>query len=183
MSAILFSPHNDDETLFAFYTMVRYQAECVVVLRSVRQERQQAGPTAAVRERETECATRIAGVPYIQWREFADDNPDWEALELMLRAFVLISKPDVVIGPAWEEGGHEDHNGLARIVERLHGNHALVQYLTYKRGHGRSTEGTEIIPTVAQWAQKRAALLCYQSQANHPPTASWFSEDQREFVL
>ncbi len=184
MSAVLFSPHNDDETLFAFYSMVRHQADVVVVLRSMRQELSQRGPTFRMRESETLWATTVAGVKYEQWTEFTDDAPDWDAIAERVDAYVRLTHPDLVIFPAWESGGHEDHNALASICTRVVGNFDLpmIRYYTYARGHGRTEAGAEVIPTPAERAQKAAALACYQSQRNHPPTAPWFGEDQREFV-
>lgn len=182
MSAVLFAPHNDDETLFAFYTMLRNKAEVVVVLRSMREALEQNGPTYQVREAETLCATTIAGVSYVQWIAFYDTEPDWPAVGRFMQTYVDLSKPDVVIAPAFEEGGHEDHNAVARIVDGLDGDFVPVRYLTYKRGHDRSTDGREIVPSAAEKAAKLAALRCYQSQMDHPPTAPWFGVDQREFV-
>jgi LmbE family N-acetylglucosaminyl deacetylase len=186
VSAVIFSPHNDDETLFAFYTMARNQAELVVVLRSMRQQRFQDGPTYQRRENETLCATRVAGVSYVQWIAFYDDDPPWELVAEFVGSYIDISRPELVIAPAWEEDGHEDHNALAEIVTDLSRSRQFeeVRYLTYRRGHGRSTEGEEVVPSPAERAQKAAALRCYASQRNHPPTRYWFEDgDQREFVL
>lgn len=182
MTAVLFSPHNDDETLFAFHTMRRHEAECVVVLRSMRQERQQGGPSYLVRERETLCATTVAGVRYTQWPNFHDDTPNWADIAECMEGYVKLWTPDVVIAPAYEDGGHEDHNAIANICSGLEGDHELVRYLTYMRGHGRSESEHEVVPTFAERAQKAAALRCYGSQRKHPPTAPWFGEDQREFL-
>jgi LmbE family N-acetylglucosaminyl deacetylase len=184
LSAVLFSPHNDDETLFAFYTMVRTQARAVVVLRSMRQELSQRGPTFRVREGETLCATTVAGVEYEQWTEFTDDNPDWDAIAANVDGYLRLEQPDVVIYPAWEQNGHEDHNALATICTRVVGHLGLkmIRYYTYARGSARTEAGVAVVPTPAERAQKMAALRCYASQAAHPPTASWFGVDQREFL-
>ncbi len=182
MSTVLFSPHNDDETLFAFYTMRRHEATLVVVLRSMRQELQQRGPTYRMREAETQCAVTIAGASgYVQWAH-TDDAPDWHEIERAITGYLAFAKPDVVIAPAWEEGGHEDHNGLAIIFDTLVMQAELVRYLTYKRGHGRSEDGIEVVPSPAEKAAKMAALRCYRSQRAHPQTAPWFGPDQREFI-
>lgn len=173
MGAVLFAPHNDDETLFAFYSMIRYKAEVVVVLRASNRHQ--------VRERETECATRLAGVKYVQWKH-ENDAPDWDSIKAGIKGYVQYATPDVVIAPAFEVGGHEDHNAVATICADLHGTHARIQYLTYRRGHGRSEDGTEVEPSPVEKAWKFAALACYASQANDPATSPWFGSDQREFV-
>ncbi len=186
MSAVLFSPHNDDETLFAFYSMVRHQAELVVCLRSMRQQRFQDGPIYQRREIETLCASKVAGVSYVQWIAFYDDDPPWELVAEFVASYIDGSEPELVIAPAWEEGGHEDHNGLAAIIDELYESRSFAQlrYLTYRRGHGRSESDVEIVPTPGERAQKAAALRCYRSQLAHPPTEPWFraGSDQREFI-
>lgn len=183
MSAVIFSPHNDDETLFAFYTMLRYRAEIVVVLRSMRQQLEQDGPTYQRRETETLCVSRLTGLSYVQWVAFYDNDPDWHEIAYFMATYMSMTRPDVVIAPAWEDGGHEDHNAVAKIAGELEGDFELISFSTYKRGYGRSTEGEEVVPTPAEEAAKRTALGCYQSQLAHPPTAPWFGGDQREFIL
>ncbi len=181
MKAVLFAPHNDDETLFAFYTMRRYQAEVVVVLRSHRQNAL-GGPHFSTRERETLCATEIAGVSYVQWTAFSDIEPDWLEVARYMQQHVIDAEARIVIAPAWEEGGHEDHNAVAEIALELKGPFFLMPYLTYRRGEGRSTDGREIHPTDEESDLKAAALRCYHSQLKHPQCASWFGADQREFI-
>ncbi len=184
MSAILFSPHNDDETLFAFYQVLRHKPKVVVVYRSFK-EAQNGGPKHPVREAETAAAMAVAGVEWEQW-EYRDNanriSPGRHILDAA-RGY------DIIIAPAYEEGGHEQHNDIADV---LHDHHLkahkakkakVVRYLTYKRGHGRSDEGVEIIPTDEEKALKAQALACYPSQAAYGPTAYWFGADQREFVL
>lgn len=183
MSAVLFSPHNDDETLFAFYSMVRHRPEVIIVLRSMRQQLEQSGPTYQRRERETQCATGVVGAKCIQWA-FHDNDPNWGVIGDYIKAYITTWKPDTVIAPALEAGGHEDHNAVARIVDDLAADFDFeqVRYLTYKRGHGRSEDGIEVVPSPVERAWKAAALRCYSSQLEHPPTAPWFGSDQREFV-
>ncbi len=176
MSAILFAPHNDDETLFTFYNLLRYKPDVVIVLRSHR-EFAMGGPTYVEREAETGFAMRLAGVDWEQWR-YADDNPDWDGIEREIRR--TVGAYDTIIAPAYEVGGHEDHNGVAEILNVYEGN--VIRYLSYVRGHGRS-EGVEVVPTPEEAALKAQALACYPSQAAYPPTAPWFGPDQREFTL
>ncbi len=57
-----------------------------------------------------------------------------------------------------------------------------VRYLTYRRGFGRSTDGTEVRATVEEKATKIEALNCYRSQRLRADTAVWFGSDQREFI-
>lgn len=180
MSTLLLAPHNDDETLFAFYTALRERPHVIVVLRSFAEERQ-GGPSYAVREAETSCAMRLAGCSWEQW-EYPDTDPPWPTIERFLGD--VLRRYQLVFTPAHEEGGHEHHNEIARIVGRLRREgEGLISYLTYVRGAGRSTGGTEVVPTLYEREQKAMALACYQSQIDWAPTRPWFGADQREFVL
>lgn len=177
MSAILFSCHNDDETLFAFYQLLRHKPKVIIVLRSLK-EWTQGGPDYRVREEETACAMRVAGVEWEQW-EYLDVDPNWREIQgRMLRECAYAG---TVIAPAFEVGGHEQHNEVALAVK-----HASVSrkisYLTYVRGHGRSESPNEVVPTAEESILKNVALACYRSQAEFPPTAPWFGDDQREFL-
>lgn len=179
MSALLLAPHNDDETLFAFHTLTRSQAHVVVVLRSY-VEAERGGPGFLEREDETHCAMTVAGASWKQWT-YPDNAPNWIEIESRIRA--VAEDYDVLIAPAWEAGGHEHHNEIARIASKIRGGDELIRYLTYVRGQSRSTSGREVVPSVFEREQKRVALSCYQSQIAYTPTAPWFGDDQREFVL
>lgn len=178
MSAVLFSPHNDDETLFAFYQILRHHPKVIICLRSHKEELM-GGPTYQVREHETELAMKVAGVEWEQW-EYLDTDPDWG--EIIRRINETVTDDMIVFGPAWEHGGHEQHNDLATVLETWLERGVLVQYLTYKRGHGRSESANEVVPTADERILKDVALACYQSQKDFPPTAPWFGDDQREFL-
>ncbi len=172
---------DDDETLFAFYQLLRLKPVVIVVLRS-HVEHRQGGPTFEVREAETDCAMNVAGVEWEQWR-YPDDDPDWRTVDREMRTAAFDA--DLVIAPAMEDGGHEHHNAIAAIARLMCAQTRipLSQYLTYQRGHGRSDHGIPVEPTLAEWELKQQALACYASQAAFGPTAPWFGEDQREFVL
>lgn len=176
MSAILFAPHNDDETLFAFYQCVRLQPHVLVVLRSFKQAAFENGPTYDVREAETRCAMELAGVPlYEQW-DHSDLAPDWLRIGRLIEELLAVEAPDVVVAPAWEYGGHDHHNAVANIVSRIRP--GAIRYLTYKRCEGRSMSGREVVSTDDERDLKIEALGCYESQENLPSTAPWFLTDQ-----
>ena len=63
--AVLFAPHGDDETLFAFYTLLRVKPHVVVVLEG-----------EPVRRKETAAAMEIAEVSWTQLA-YSEVNPDW----------------------------------------------------------------------------------------------------------
>lgn len=183
MRAILFAPHNDDETLFAFYQCLRLKPKVIVVLRSFRQATEQNGPTYQVREAETDAAMEVAGCPWTQW-VYPDDDPDWDKIGRHIEELLAERRWGPVIGPAYEVGGHEDHNAVADIIQRLRPD--VKGYLTYVRGQGRSTGGIMVAASAEEQILKRRALACYTSQREHPPTATWFDPlgygDLREWV-
>jgi LmbE family N-acetylglucosaminyl deacetylase len=178
--SLLLSPHNDDETLFASFTICRWKPLVVVCLKSQIQA-DRGGPTASVRERETSAAMQILGVPWKQIQE-PDVDPDWgkvgDAIEELT---VRMPNLERIFAPAREDGGHEQHSAIAELAYELFG--AVVEsYLTYRRGHGKST-GAEV-PFEPEWAaRKLRALACYRSQIEVENTRSWFVDSTlREYV-
>lgn len=158
MSAILFAPHPDDESLFAFYTMVREEAHVHTLLDSI--------PT---RHDEFVAAMEVAGRSWT-FSSMWEGDPDWDVL-----GRVIVQEAadyDTVIAPAFEQGGHLQHNAVAQIVSSL--NHPrVISYMTYRRGHGRST-GIEVIADETLRFRKLAALQCYRSQIEDRATRPWF---------
>ena len=159
MSAVLFAPHADDECLFACYLLIRLRAKVVVCLDS-----------GLIRFMELEDAM---GVLDRDWRMLRVDEaePDWAEVrdaigEEARRATTLIA-------PAFEEGGHEHHNEVAQIVNSL-GHSQIIRYVTYRRGHGRTTTDTYVQGSIHDQELKLTALRCYESQIEDADTAPWF---------
>jgi LmbE family N-acetylglucosaminyl deacetylase len=159
LSTVLLAPHADDETLFAFYSLLRNAASVVVVLSPDQQ-----------RQAELQSAMALIGT---EWACLQHDptKPNWQAI----RKDVADSCGhfDNVIAPAYEEGGHEHHNEVAVIAASL--GKPTLSYYTYVRGQGRTIRGYEVMPSIAARVLKRRAMDCYQSQINDPETAVWFT--------
>jgi LmbE family N-acetylglucosaminyl deacetylase len=185
MAAILVASHNDDESLFAFYQCLRHKPKVHVIFRSYRQWTQQNGPSWRIREAETDCAMQVAGCEWVQ-HDGNDLKPDGVLIADGIARIIDDEKPTLVIAPAWEMGGHDDHNMVASIVHGIEGDFKRVEYLTYRRGHGRSQNKAPIIGTAEEEEMKLRALLCYKSQIEHAATADWFPggpyDDMREWV-
>lgn len=159
MSTILFAPHADDECLFAFYTMLRTEAHVHVLLDSV--------PS---RRAEFEAAMKIVRRSWT-YTEMWEGEPGWKTIAAEMDIEARTS--DLVIGPAYEDGGHEHHNAVAQIVDSLdHPN--VIRYVTYRRGFGRTMTANEVKGSAAEEELKLRALLCYESQINDPATHPWF---------
>jgi LmbE family N-acetylglucosaminyl deacetylase len=185
MTAILFAPHNDDETLFAFYSMLKHRPKVIVVLRSFRQLTEQGGPPYHVRERETEAVVaEMLGLEYEQWGYPDNGGTSWGDVAVEMENYIVGGGYDTVIAPAWEENGHEDHNAVGLIAVGLCNafEFELVRYLTYRRGEGRSTHGVPVDHTAEEEFMKLQALGVYESQMNHGPTAPWFPGGHYEML-
>jgi LmbE family N-acetylglucosaminyl deacetylase len=181
MNAVLFAPHNDDETLFAFYSMLKYRPIVVVVLRSFKQNVQQNGPHWKVREAETQAVMEMIGLEHVQWT-YDDMRPDWPRISDAIAD--VIDQFDVVIAPADELGGHEDHCAVASICGGLtdSSGQELIRYLTYQCGYGRSTQGVPVPHTPEEELLKLQALGLYRSQMEHPATCAWFPGGEYEML-
>lgn len=175
---VLFSPHNDDAALFAAYTLLRHRPHVVTVLRSELQWQRGLGITAAQRQLEDDCAFRVLGLDsWAQW-PYSDVDPDWGGVENAMRILDERVQPETVFAPAPELGGHDDHNQVGDLAEKVFGADRVAWFLTYRRGEGRSVG----VPVDFQggWGElKQAALDCYVSQIAEPSTAAWFADPLR----
>ena len=160
MPALLLAPHADDETLFAFYTLLRDGADVLVCLEPGEQRRQ-----------ELEAAMKVAsrGWAIIDPAQ-PEDDPDWEAVGNKVAEHAAFY--DTIIAPAFEGGGHEHHNQIATIAATLA--KPVTSYYTYERGYGRTTRGMYVIASAAERVLKRRAMDCYKSQIARDDTAIWF---------
>jgi LmbE family N-acetylglucosaminyl deacetylase len=156
---LLVAPHADDECLFACYQLIRLKAKVLVCLDS-----------GLIRCLEMEDAMDVLGRDWSMLR-VPEEKPDWMAVREGIASEVR--QAGTVIAPAFEEGGHEHHNQVARIVNSFGHTH-IIRYLTYRRGQGRSQDGIEIDGSMVERDLKLAALQCYQSQWIDPDTAPWF---------
>lgn len=152
------SPHNDDETIFGAFTILRERPLVVVVFDSfIQPARGIPGTTAAERRAETAAACQILGVEcqFIGYRD--DQPPHADAIRGRLELFGVAE----VWAPCTEMDGHEHHNLVARACLGLPG--AKDFYLTYTK-RGKSTNGRKV-PYEPHWiGLKLRALAEYKSQ-------------------
>lgn len=195
---LLLAPHNDDETLFAAYTIQRYRPHVVVVLRPERQADlpSEIRATAGTRLLETANAMRHFGYlpdglmamwsspSWQQWSTSSDIAPTIGELVEEMRTFDRLHNPDHVWAPAIEEGGHEQHNLVGEAALEVFGADHVTGYMTYRRGHGRSTSELEVLPRGADdVAAKLHAMAEYRSQIALESTRPWFTDmGLREYI-
>lgn len=176
------SPHNDDETLFCSWTIIEHKPHVVVCFKSQIQE-DRGGPTAAVREAETNRALWWLGAP--SWEQLATLDTDPDPSAKLYDDLVKLRErhdPQLVWAPYREEGGHDQHNAVAGVALEVF-EHRCRWYCTYVRGQGTRTRRVEV-PFQPQWvATKLRAMACYASQIGVANTQFWFIDDtMREYV-
>ena len=150
MKTILLSPHNDDESLFCAYTIMRMKPLVVVVFDSYIQD----WTTKEERRKETEEAMKMLGAEVM----FLGLNDKTATEEDVKQA--LAKLPDAeVFAPT---GSHKHHNMIGRLAERRW--KTVVLYTTYD-GDALHVKGrVEIVPTKKEIEVKNKALDCYKSQ-------------------
>jgi len=153
----------------------------VVVLRSQVQADRGTGITARMREAETSTALRLLGVhAWEQWDEL-DRDPDWRRVRATMTMLRERHEPREVFAPAFEVGGHEQHNAVAELAADVFGPEIITSYMTYVRGAGRSG-GVLVEPAPDMIALKHRALACFESQIREPSTRPWFMDGLAEYV-
>ncbi len=181
MTDLLLAPHNDDETLFGSFTILRERPMVIICLRSQVQE-DRYGILASTREKETQSALWWLGQPTWKQCMTLDNDPNYaDKLVDDFETLDYVHAPERVWAPHWEVGGHEQHNGVAIAASGIFGKR-VQPYLTYKRGQKHSngqirSHGREIEYEPSWVWLKMRALCCYRSQIELDNTRPWFMDD------
>lgn len=166
-NGVLFAPHNDDEALFAAFTVLRYRPQVVVCFPS---SGDYGDPV--LRENETREAMGVLGAAGVE---------QWQggALVAQMRAYDARATPTRVWAPH-PHASHPDHVAVAKAAAEVFGDR-VTTYHTYVDGQ-KVREGGEV-PYEPTWvAQKLRALLRYPSQLTHPRAHAFFLNDLREYT-
>lgn len=168
MRGTLFAPHNDDECLFAAFTVLRYRPRVVVCFPSVDDY-----GDSAVREQETRAAMGMLGAgPIEQW--------DGHDLEQRMLDFDERVHPVQVWAPS-AETSHPDHLAVCQAADVVFGDR-VTHYQTYQ--DGQKVRLGQVVPFEPVWVgQKLRALSCYQSQITHERANQFFCQDLYEYVV
>jgi LmbE family N-acetylglucosaminyl deacetylase len=154
---LLLSPHNDDECLFAAYTLMREKPLVIIVTDSDLAE----GVTAEQRRDESRRACELLSVPVV-FLGLKDGTLDQQKSDLHRRLEPFAAQPWThVYAPAFQ-GGHKDHDALAEVVSSMFS--PVSYYATYAPGESYTPAGREIKPAPEEIARKNQALECYASQ-------------------
>jgi LmbE family N-acetylglucosaminyl deacetylase len=165
---LFIAPHNDDETLFGAYTLIREKPLVVIVTDSWIQFLRDTGVTADQRWNETVEAMKILGCPVIRLG-IRDDVIDEWAVKDKLSRFVGF---ETIYSPAIQEGSPH-HDLVSKVAQELFGDKVKL-YSTYAKGQFCTPGTIEIKPTPEEIELKNKALDCYVSQVNLPSTAQHF---------
>lgn len=166
-SAVLLTPHADDEVLFAAFQILRYRPRVVICCPSVRDY----GDTK-VRFAETcDAVGLLGGGPVEQWAV--------SDLVKAMRELDARVRPTIVLAPAMR-CSHPDHLAVAEAARAVFGDRVRAFHTYDERGKVR--EGTEAAYEPEWIEQKLRALARYSSQLQHPRAHRFFMDDLREYV-
>ena len=166
MKPILIQPHDDDAFLFACFTAIREKPLIVTVFDSyVQPARGIPGCSKEGRARETDAACKVIGLQWVRLG-FHDDDQSVKPSDILRYAVCSAARfgfdgGDPIYAPAFESGGHEQHNLVATAFRGLPN---VGHYASYTRDRGKSVIGSEV-PFESHWvALKLRALACFESQ-------------------
>lgn len=200
---LLISPHNDDETLFAAFTIMRERPTVLVVFDSeVQVLRGFKDCDAVTRRQETlDAIQELAGVvsaspsaanpgvpvKFLGLSDRGSYSP--RTVADAIKRTVTLEAFDTIYAPAFEAGGHEQHNQVhiaaALLVDELKTEHPVefTRYTTYVRGQEKTRTERPVAIADPEWiARKHRALACYRSQLRPELGCQpWFCGDLMEY--
>lgn len=164
--SVLFSPHADDEVLWASFTILRYRPRVVLCFQS---ERDYGDPE--VRERESREACAILG---------AHDVEQWDGGDLVeqMRQLDEREHPERVWAPD-PDASHPEHVAVALAARQVFAGR-LTTYHTYN-ALGKVRSSRQVCHEPHWTRDKLRALLRHESQMMHPRANKFFMGDLYEF--
>lgn len=164
---LLLSPHADDETLFAAFSILRWRPHVVICMPST-------GDYGSTDERfrEAQDATNVLGASGIEQWDGAD-------LEAKMRAIDAQLRPGRVLAPH-PAASHPDHVLVGELARRVFGDRVVAFHTYDAAGKVRRGQRVEIEPI---WIQhKLRALARYTTQLGHPRAHLFFLQDLVEYI-
>lgn len=153
------APHNDDETLFGAFTLIREKPFVVVLTDSyIQPNRGEVGCDAESRMLESKNAMDVLGCPFLQ-AGIRDTGMKAEIVADILGRF---SGFDTVYVPALQ-GGHPHHDLVCVVATKVFGSRCKY-YTTYTKSDLYTTGKEEVVPTIEELELKDKAMECYTSQ-------------------
>jgi len=161
VNKIFLSAHQDDESLFGAYTIMREKPLVIICTDSYIQEERGEDATNEQRTLESKKAMKLLGADvvflHIPDKYFKGGELAYELSK------INIDKKAIVYAPAIEEGGNPIHNEVGKISDELF--HNVKHYMTYGSANYTKTKGKNlVIPTLIEMELKKKALAIYESQ-------------------
>jgi LmbE family N-acetylglucosaminyl deacetylase len=158
---LLLSPHNDDECLFAAYTLMREKPLVIIVTDSNAQLDK--GVTAEMRREESRRGCEALGVAVV-FLGLKDGSLKENEADLRERLAPFASLDWKRVYAPSVQGGHDDHDAVGEVASSMFT--GVSYYSTYAEGEHFTPEGKGIEPkpTQAEIDLKNKALDCYVSQ-------------------
>lgn len=165
---ILISPHSDDATLFASFTIQREKPLIITATHATMQ-----GGNGNERVLEDYMASKILGVPIC----FLGIDEDKLTEEILNEKYEIIGVNDEYLDtmyiPEYKENGNPQHNLINKYFKKRY-SFLVKEYKTYSGIEDR-TIGKEIIPSEEELEIKKRAMACYRTQIENPMTAHYFT--------
>lgn len=162
---VLFTPHSDDETLFAAFTIIRRRPRVYICFPSSGDY----GDTDVRTEESRRAVAILGGGPVEQWNG-GDIAAQMRAVDKRLR-------PTVVFAPS-SVASHLDHLAVAFAAADVFGDR-LRSFHTYDVHKVRAGNP---VAFEAGWLElKRAAMAEYKTQLAHPRAHQFFDWDLAEY--
>ncbi len=169
---LFLSPHNDDETLFGAFTLLRERPWVVIVTDSFVQANRGDTVTAAQRREETLAAMKVLGLESrVLFMGVRDDKIT--LTETIDSLTVLRGEGDdrgldritEVYAPAIQHG-HVHHDIVGQAALNVFGDLRVWQYSTYSARERFFVNfgKLEVVGTPEEHALKQRAMRCYKSQ-------------------
>lgn len=156
---LFISPHNDDETLFGAFTLLREKPLVLIVTDSWIQYTRGEECTAEDRWQETLNAMKILKCPVVRGG-IRDDVIGEDAVRELFEKFKNF---DEVYAPAIITNGNPHHNLVGEIAMQVFRD-KLTRYATYAKDNLYVIGDKEIKPEPEEIALKNMAFSCYPSQ-------------------
>ena len=166
-TALLLTPHADDEVLFAAFLMIRHRPRVVICFPSSGDY----GDTAT-RAAESGAAAAILGAGPVEQLDGAD-------LVAKLREIDARIRPARVFAPS-PRSSHPDHVAVAQAASEVFGDR-LTRFHTYDAG-GKVRAGDPSAFEPGWVERKRRALRCFNTQRKHPRAAVFFDESRYQLT-
>jgi len=178
---VLISIHNDDEVLFAGFTLMRHRPHVIICTDSfIQKERGEVGCDMETRRNESIAACAFLGcsVSFLGIR-------DTELTERELRKRLKNIEAETIYIPAYHEGGNFQHNLVNKVCRELFKPEQIEQYCSYSKTDLLIKGKYEIVPSEQEKAMKNKAMNFYVSQLNLDSMASHFEfiRNKSEYLL